>query len=72
VISEYSIESERQLRKYPIQGIMVHHDRLYNPDGESEFSSRRNCYQRTNGWILCNFLAIVFFFSGLAMAIKTS
>lgn len=51
---------------------MVYHDKTYNPEGESEFSSRRNCYQRTNGWILCNFLAVVFFFSGLALAIRTA
>lgn len=57
---------------YPIQGVMVHYDKHYNPEGESEFSSVGNCHQRTAGWIMCNFLGLVFFFSGLAMAIKTS
>jgi len=51
---------------------MVHYDKQYNPEGESEFSSVGNCHQRTAGWIMCNFLGLVFFFSGLAMAIKTS
>lgn len=72
VISESQRDSERQLRSYPIQGVMVNYDKMYNPDAESEFSSNRNCNERTTGWIMCNFLAIVFFFSGLAVAIKTA
>lgn len=56
---------------YPVQGMLVHFDKVHNPMGESEFSSITNCHQRTMGWVMCTFLGIVFFFCGLALAIKT-
>lgn len=52
--------------------MMVNYDKKWNLEGESEFASVKNCRGRTNGWIMCGLLAVVFFFSGIALLAKTS
>ncbi len=50
---------------------MVHFHKDYNKLGENEFSSVRNCQDKLLGWMSLFFLAVIFMFSGISIAIAT-